>query len=149
MRQKRNENQESFVRIQKYLNGDSDIIRTLSGGECEMIQNLPLKMTIVSPIAISTNAKLHGFRLAGEQSPSGRRSASELAALLHSEISEFFEGQRKGKMNDEKGGAGEELADIYIRLADTADELGIDLATEVRKKHEANIKRPYLHGKLF
>lgn len=41
----------------------------------------------------------------------------------------------------------EELADILIRLLDTADEMGADLSGAVLAKIEYNASRPYKHGK--
>lgn len=63
-------------------------------------------------------------------------------ALLHSEVSEAYEGHRNG---DEKN-VDEELADIYIRLMDTVERRGTDLAEEVRKKLLKNRERGYRHG---
>lgn len=42
-----------------------------------------------------------------------------------------------------------ELADVFIRLADLAGALGIDLGTVVREKHEFNQTRPHKHGRQF
>ena len=122
---------------------------TLTKDEKNLLASLQSDITFPSPAAIGANADLHGFRLVGQLSKEGRRPPSEIAALLHSEVSEFFEGQRLGKADDVKGGAAEEFADIYIRLMDACDEYNIDIAAAVRKKHERNIKRAYLHGKLF
>jgi NTP pyrophosphatase (non-canonical NTP hydrolase) len=43
-------------------------------------------------------------------------------------------------------GVGSELADVMIRLLDTADIFNIDLAAEVRRKMQYNTTRPYRHG---
>jgi NTP pyrophosphatase (non-canonical NTP hydrolase) len=42
-----------------------------------------------------------------------------------------------------------ELADVLIRLLDTAETLGIDLGQAVRVKAAYNRGRPYRHGKTF
>lgn len=42
-----------------------------------------------------------------------------------------------------------ELADVFIRLADLAGALGIDLGAAVAEKHAFNENRPYKHGRLF
>jgi len=42
---------------------------------------------------------------------------------------------------------GEELADIAIRLFDTADRLGFDLDKEISKKMEKNWQREWQHGR--
>lgn len=66
-------------------------------------------------------------------------------ALIHSEVSEALEALRKGDMEN----FAEELADIVIRVADTAGGLDIDLEGEIIKKMEKNKKRGYKHGKRF
>lgn len=63
-------------------------------------------------------------------------------ALLHSEVSEMYEGWR----NDDIDNVHEEAADILIRLLDTAERHGIDLLTEVAKKLAKNRTRGYRHG---
>ena len=45
------------------------------------------------------------------------------------------------------GHIGEEFADIFIRLADAAEVLDIDLEEEVIKKMVINEARPHLHGR--
>jgi hypothetical protein len=40
-----------------------------------------------------------------------------------------------------------ELADIVIRIRDTAQSLGIDLEAAIAEKHEYNKSRPYQHGR--
>jgi len=62
---------------------------------------------------------------------------------LHSEVSEAFEAWR----DDNHEGVGEELADLFIRLLDTADVLGYDLEKEVSKKMSINWTRPKRHNK--
>lgn len=70
------------------------------------------------------------------------RPISELLCLIHSEVSEALEAYREN--NDEN--FREELADIAIRLMDMTEGLGIDLQSEILKKHEINKNRPYRHG---
>jgi NTP pyrophosphatase (non-canonical NTP hydrolase) len=42
-----------------------------------------------------------------------------------------------------------ELADIIIRVLDTAYHLGIDIGAAMKLKHEYNVTRPYKHGRQF
>lgn len=63
---------------------------------------------------------------------------------LHSEISEAFEAWREDNVEE----VGEELADLFIRLLDTADAIGINLELEVEKKMKYNWTRPPRHGKI-
>jgi NTP pyrophosphatase (non-canonical NTP hydrolase) len=65
--------------------------------------------------------------------------------LIHSEVSEGMEGQRKNKMDDHlphRSMLEVELADAIIRIADLAGGLGLDLAGAVAEKMEYNAIRP-------
>lgn len=70
------------------------------------------------------------------------RNIPEMLCLVHSEVSEALEAYR---INDEAN-FGEELADIVIRVLDMCEAFGIDLETEIAKKHSKNCERPYRHG---
>ena len=77
---------------------------------------------------------------------------TSMLCLMHSEISEALEDVRAGRMElsfDEKGkpiGFPSELADVIIRVLDTAEWLGIDMDRMVTVKNEFNETRPYKHG---
>jgi NTP pyrophosphatase (non-canonical NTP hydrolase) len=62
---------------------------------------------------------------------------------IHCEVSEASEAARDNNLDK----LAEELADIFIRLANTSEVLGIDLEKEVIKKHKINTSRPPLHGR--
>lgn len=65
-------------------------------------------------------------------------------ALIHSEVSEALEGDRKGLMDDhlpQHTMLACECADIFIRLADLCGYLKIDIGAIVRDKLEYNAKR--------
>jgi NTP pyrophosphatase (non-canonical NTP hydrolase) len=74
-------------------------------------------------------------------------------ALMHSELSEALECYRDGHMAvtvTEKGkpmGFPTELADVIIRVVDTACEMGIDLDEVVRQKMAYNKTRPFKHAR--
>ena len=61
-------------------------------------------------------------------------------------ISELTEASEAVRDNDKENLA-EELADTFIRLANTCEVMGIDLEQEVIKKHKKNLLRPHLHGR--
>ena len=63
-------------------------------------------------------------------------------ALLHSEVSEAYEGFR----NNDTANAHEELADVFIRLLDTCERHGVDLVAETISKIHKNAQRGYRHG---
>lgn len=87
-------------------------------------------------LAVTKNAIEHDF--VWEKS-----DVDSMLLRLHSEVSEASEAARD---EDWKGFA-EELADIFIRLANVAEVMGVDLEAEVEKKHEKNVSRPPLHGR--
>jgi len=95
--------------------------------------------TIVSQKTIHQNAIEHGWW-------DKHREIPELLVLIHSEVSEALEAYRNKIPDGKKGCLGEELADIVIRVFDTAESQGIDICEEVLKKHKVNVMRPYRHG---
>jgi NTP pyrophosphatase (non-canonical NTP hydrolase) len=77
----------------------------------------------------------------------------EIAALIHSEVSEFVEAERDGIILDgieiETGkpiGPASELADVIIRVLDYAHFRGIDMDGVVKAKMEYNKTRSHRHG---
>ncbi len=62
---------------------------------------------------------------------------------IHSEVSEASEAARDENMEE----LAEEMADIFIRLANACEVMGIDLEAEVAKKHGKNLLRQKLHGR--
>ena len=108
----------------------------------------------------------------------GEKNIGEMLCLVHSEISEALEADRKGKyfkqspnINDfssdnEFNDVGErywkiefessikdtfedEIADAIIRLLDLAAFKGIDIESHIKAKMRYNSLRPYKHGKKY
>lgn len=73
------------------------------------------------------------------------REFGTLIALIHSELSEALEADREG----DKEHVGEELADVFIRLADLCGGLEIDIESAILAKMEKNKDRPRMHGKEY
>jgi len=72
------------------------------------------------------------------------RNKGELLCLIHSEISEAMEGERKNLMDDKlphRRNAEVELADALIRIFDYAGAFGYDLQGAVADKMEYNAVR--------
>lgn len=72
------------------------------------------------------------------------RNKGELICLMHSELSECMEGERKDLMDDKlphRRMAEVELADVLIRIFDYAAAFGYDLDGAVREKMAFNAKR--------
>jgi len=63
-------------------------------------------------------------------------------ALIHSEVSEALEADRRGDRENYV----EELADVCIRIFDLCGSEGIDLESAILKKMEYNKTRSYKHG---
>ena len=102
------------------------------------------------------------------------KNIGEMLALIHSEVSEALECDRKGKyVEDEtalpwalstaddshfyqehfpekiKDTFEDELADIMIRVMDLAAYKGVDLEAHIKAKMRYNSFRPYKHGKKY
>lgn len=71
-------------------------------------------------------------------------------ALIHSEVSEALENQRLGGVPDDKipefSGVEAELADVVIRIMDTAACNGLRVAEAIIAKMEMNRGREHKHG---
>jgi NTP pyrophosphatase (non-canonical NTP hydrolase) len=70
------------------------------------------------------------------------RETGTILALIHSEVSEALEADRKGN----KENFAEELADVCIRVFDLCGSRGIDLEKAISEKIEYNKTRTYKHG---
>jgi NTP pyrophosphatase (non-canonical NTP hydrolase) len=70
-------------------------------------------------------------------------SAAE-ALLITTEITELTE----SLLVADKENVKEEMADIFIRLANMSTRLGINLEEAILRKHEKNMDREKLHGKV-
>jgi NTP pyrophosphatase (non-canonical NTP hydrolase) len=70
------------------------------------------------------------------------RETGTLLALIHSEVSEALEADRKGW----EANFAEELADVCIRVFDLCGSRGIDLEKAIRDKMDYNKGRSYMHG---
>lgn len=80
------------------------------------------------------------------------RPVSEILALVHSEISEALEADRKNLMDDKithRSGIEVELADAMIRILDYAGANNLDLGGAIEEKLAYNKTRPHKHGKKY
>jgi NTP pyrophosphatase (non-canonical NTP hydrolase) len=77
------------------------------------------------------------------------RNKGELICLMHSELSEAMEGERKGLMDDKlphRRMAEVELVDVLIRIFDYAGAHGYDLEGAYQDKREYNrIRKDHTH----
>jgi hypothetical protein len=73
-----------------------------------------------------------------------KRNFGEVIALMHSELSEALEADRKDLMDDKlthRPGVEVELADCIIRIFDTAKAMNLDIAGAIIEKNAYNVKR--------
>jgi hypothetical protein len=73
-----------------------------------------------------------------------QRNFGEVVALMHSELSEALEADRKGLKDDKlphRDGREVEFADCIIRILDTAAALGLDVAGALIEKNRFNKQR--------
>ena len=74
---------------------------------------------------------------------------AQAIALMHSELSEALEADRKDLMDDKlthRKGLEVELADAVIRIMDFSQGKDLDVGGAVIEKLNYNKTRPYLHG---
>jgi len=72
------------------------------------------------------------------------RNFGEVVALMHSELSEALEADRKGLADDKlphRDGREVEFADVILRILDTAGALGLDVPGAVIEKNRFNQRR--------
>lgn len=75
---------------------------------------------------------------------------SQKIALIMSECGEALEAMRKENYGlGAKDTFEDEIADVFIRLADLCGELGIDIEAQIEWKLNLNKSRPAKHGKSF
>lgn len=78
-------------------------------------------------------------------------NVGEKIALMHSELSEMLEADRKDAPSDKipMSGVEEEAADVLIRLLDFCGHFRLDLGRALRLKLLMNLGREYRHGKGY
>lgn len=117
--------------------------------------NTPRELTYAELLAFNSVAQViniwaesKGFN--DHDLPDLERSLVQIG-LMHTELSEMFEGLRCGNPPDDKtpqlSSEEAELADLFIRGLHYAAEHNIDIAAAIMVKHNYNLTRPHKHGK--
>lgn len=92
-----------------------------------------------------TTARMSGWYTDPETGGSIKRNFGEVVALMHSELSEALEADRKGRTSDEHlphlDPRAVEFADCVIRIFDTAAALGLDVPRAIIEKNRYNMTR--------
>lgn len=79
-------------------------------------------------------------------------NTGEKIALMHSELSEALEADRKDLPSDKIdgfSGVEEELADCVIRILDFCGKHELRLGEAIAAKLQHNLGRPHMHGKAY
>ena len=117
----------------------------------EAARDIPIKKKIKLIVTVHTNdilGRTLGYdNLPVEVGENGKFYVSfESPLYLDDVLTVCIDGQITEEFEPDEHVA-EELADVFIRLADMTKVLGIDLETEVWTKHKKNLTRPIKHGR--
>lgn len=107
--------------------------------ECQAYNGIKLAQFLASKTANDA-----GWYLDPKTGEPITRNFGEVVALMHSELSEALEADRKSLMDDKlphRDGREVEFADCILRILDTAAALNLDVAGAIIEKNRFNAQR--------
>ena len=110
--------------------------RPMSIAEEQAHTGLTVALGLAHHTAVTTGWYTH--RGTGERI---ERNFGEVVALMHSELSEALEADRKGLTDDKlrhRDGREVEFADVFLRIGDTGEDLSLDIASAFIEKNRFN-----------
>lgn len=119
--------------------GQGDLMDDLTSLEQQALDGLRAAQELAH--ATATNA---GWYCDPRTGKTITRNFGEVVALMHSELSEALEADRKGLKDDKlphRDGREVEFADLIIRVLDTAVALGLDVPGALIEKNRYNVNR--------
>jgi NTP pyrophosphatase (non-canonical NTP hydrolase) len=133
---------------------DKQLTMAAAEAHAQRVRDLQGALTILQP-SVTAATDVMGRLIAGFMEAQGfweSDNTAEKIALMHSELSEALEADRKDLESDKIpgfSGVEEELADLMIRVFDFAGHHNLRLGEAVVTKMRMNLQRPFRHGKKY